>query len=609
MYSVSFPTFKALKRENVDFKRKIEKRLKKAYGFSIRSKPVSVEELNQFIIASLMFKKRPKSPQFISGQMLNLHKKHVETLLKKLGKIYAKDPELINTLQVMKDVEKKMSDKFDGIEKTKSLSKEMVELVKDLYLNGILQYWAFNDKELLVYNGNQVEIKKSEDGVAEIENIVDEMTLAVFGRKHVVLLAQQITNMNNTLNDVLSRLTTYIGNLSSFEDDDQKALMVELTSIFVGKIFGIREALNMALKQIRRYETLGEEIKGEATNHPHLIKLYEEWFDRNRLEEMEKQLESLEHSIGEHVEELRDLLSAVQKAKIDGKENSTVKEFVNFVVNVYYAFEQFRFTADTFQDIPSFTALRGDVALETGGAMKITPEPDNIITVRGIFKSFPLHNHTVYAIRGIDLDIKHGEFVAIMGPSGSGKTTLLNILSGLDRPDRGAVIVDNYDMISVKEKKLIEFRRNVASFIYQSYNLLPVLTSLENVRLPSDFGTKNPIGNKTQRAKTLLMEVGLDQFANTSPKNLSGGQQQRVTIARALQNQPKLIFADEPTGDLDHKTGEQIMDILTQINKERGVTLVLVTHDRAVAERADRIIHMQDGKILREEIPENVSKK
>jgi ABC-type lipoprotein export system ATPase subunit len=157
------------------------------------------------------------------------------------------------------------------------------------------------------------------------------------------------------------------------------------------------------------------------------------------------------------------------------------------------------------------------------------------------------------------------------------------------------------DLGNASEKDLIKFRRETASFIYQSYNLLEVLTNRENVSLPADFGIEKAIGTKKARSKDLLKSVGLDFYTNGKPSLLSGGQQQRVTIARALMNQPKILFADEPTGDLDSVTGSQIMDIIEELHRD-GVTVVLVTHDEKIAQRAQRIIHMSDGKVVEKPI-------
>ncbi|RMG30210.1 MAG: ABC transporter ATP-binding protein [Methanobacteriota archaeon] len=379
--------------------------------------------------------------------------------------------------------------------------------------------------------------------------------------------------------------------------------MVELSSVFLGKILGIREPLNLSKKQLSRYVSLKDEITEEADSQTgkQLLELFNQWYEIDRLQRTILTIEALEDTISANVDLLRDLHKTIEESIVGGKDSQVIEEFIGFAIDTYGAFEEFRLVTEVFQDIPSFTTLKGGLLEDVEEEIFTIPE-DVLIHADTVFKSFQLVSNTVYALRGIDLEVKRGEFVAIMGPSGSGKTTLLNILSGLDKPDKGKVIVDGIDMRKASEKTLVKFRRNTASFIYQSYNLLPVLNSLENVRLPSDFGTNNPIGNKTKRAMELLAEVGLERFARTSPKNLSGGQQQRVTIARSLQNMPKIVFADEPTGDLDHKTGDQIMEILTNINKDLGVTLLVVTHDRRVAEMADRIVHMQDGKIIKEEI-------
>jgi ABC-type lipoprotein export system ATPase subunit len=207
---------------------------------------------------------------------------------------------------------------------------------------------------------------------------------------------------------------------------------------------------------------------------------------------------------------------------------------------------------------------------------------------------------SVRALEEVTLSITSGEFVAIQGPSGSGKSTLLNLIGTLDNPTSGRVVVDGVDLGTLKGDALADFRRAKIGFVFQLFNLVPTLDALENVMLPL-LPYQRGLGFKLEaRARELLTRMGLEERLNHLPGQLSGGEQQRVAIARALINSPSLILADEPTGNLDTKIGEEIVRLLRQLNQEQGLTLVLVTHDATVASQADRIVHMRDGRLLEE---------
>lgn len=220
-----------------------------------------------------------------------------------------------------------------------------------------------------------------------------------------------------------------------------------------------------------------------------------------------------------------------------------------------------------------------------------------------VVKDYVVGNHVVHALRGMSFKVKKGEFVAIMGPSGSGKSTTLNMIGALDRPTSGKVLIDGVDISKLSDNELAYLRNKKIGFIFQSFNLINRTTVLRNVELPA-IVTGMSKKERIEKAKRLLKAVGLESEIYRSPKYLSGGQQQRVAIARALMNDPTIILADEPTGNLDSKTGAEVMHYLKKMNKEFGTTVIVVTHDREVAEYADRIIHIRDGKVLREEIVE-----
>ena len=220
-----------------------------------------------------------------------------------------------------------------------------------------------------------------------------------------------------------------------------------------------------------------------------------------------------------------------------------------------------------------------------------------MIAIENLSKTYDSGTLTVSALREVSFQIKKGEFVAIMGPSGSGKSTLMNLLGCLDLPTTGSYYLEEVDIGSLKQNQLAEVRNRRIGFVFQSFNLLPRATALENTELPLLYGR---VANSTEIAMQALERVGLKHRAKHKPTELSGGEKQRVAIARALVNKPAIILADEPTGNLDSETGEEIMSLFHELNYE-AVTLILVTHETEIAQQAKRIIQMKDGRIVKDE--------
>jgi len=226
-------------------------------------------------------------------------------------------------------------------------------------------------------------------------------------------------------------------------------------------------------------------------------------------------------------------------------------------------------------------------------------QSENIIQAKGVRKTYDTGKIRVDALRGVDLSIRRGEMVAVMGPSGCGKTTLLNVLSGLDDITEGEILIDGAQIHSMPDKKRTRYRAEKMGFVFQAFNLLPVLSAAENVELPLLVAGVNP-GRARKHASEALALVGLSGQEQKRPAEMSGGQQQRVTIARALVNEPAIVWADEPTGNLDSETSVEVTDLLCRLNKEKSQTFVIVTHDIAVGRRTDRILRMSDGQIVEE---------
>lgn len=224
----------------------------------------------------------------------------------------------------------------------------------------------------------------------------------------------------------------------------------------------------------------------------------------------------------------------------------------------------------------------------------------NVIEIKGLTKIYNSSEVVVKAVNGIDINFKQGEFTAVVGPSGSGKTTFLNMLGGLDRPTEGTVKIGGIDIWNLSSRKLIDFRMNNIGFVFQSYNLIPVLTAGENVEFIMQLQGK-PKKEREQRTKELLEAVGIGDRIKSRPSKLSGGQQQRVAVARAMASKPEFILADEPTANLDSKATSGLLELMSQMNKKYKTTFIFATHDQRVMDKARRIVTIEDGKILSDE--------
>ncbi len=219
----------------------------------------------------------------------------------------------------------------------------------------------------------------------------------------------------------------------------------------------------------------------------------------------------------------------------------------------------------------------------------------SILEAREISKSYTIDESNIRVLDHVSLRIERGEFVAIMGSSGSGKTTLLSLLSGLDQPSEGRILIEETDITEMSEDQMAPIRNGTIGFVFQSFHLVPSLSALENVMFPAELAGKR---DARQRGESLLQRVGLQARSRNFPHQLSGGEKQRIALCRALINDPKILFADEPTGNLDSKNGAAILDLLLELHRERQTTLVMVTHSSAIAERANRVIRLQDGRVV-----------
>ena len=229
------------------------------------------------------------------------------------------------------------------------------------------------------------------------------------------------------------------------------------------------------------------------------------------------------------------------------------------------------------------------------------------VQATGVTRHYAMGESVIRAVDGVDLEIRSGEFTALLGTSGSGKSTLMNLFAGLDRPTGGSMVVDGRDLAKMSSEELAKYRRHTVGMVFQSFNLVPTMTLMENVELPMRFAEVER-GEREGRVQEALKKVGLAQRLTHRPSELSGGEQQRAALARALVNRPKILLADEPTGNLDSKTGVEIMNLIRDLNESLGMTVIMVTHERPLAEKyVRRMVFLGDGKVLSEEAVEQVA--
>ena len=250
--------------------------------------------------------------------------------------------------------------------------------------------------------------------------------------------------------------------------------------------------------------------------------------------------------------------------------------------------------AEQAQQETALTEVRTDLPAEANPAQAVV---ENVLKVEKLSKEYVMKEHRVMALRSATLEVKPGEAVAIKGPSGSGKTTLLTLMGLLDTPTGGRIWIDGQEMTDIPDNKLHEVRQKKIGFVFQSFNLMPYLNAVENVELPMELGGMDPKARR-EKALSLLEEVGLKERAMHKPTKLSAGEQQRVAIARALANDPKILLADEPTGNLDTKTKKEIVRLFYKLKQERGMSLVVVTHDSQVANAIGKVFVMRDGNLV-----------
>ncbi len=485
---------------------------------------------------------------------------------------------------------KEIEDKSDDIDD------RVINHVSDVLLNSFIAIWDFpKDYPDIIMLPDLIlkrEIVDKQQNIP-LRAIAENLLIIQFGKGCVNNLTPILDSLELAI-ESLSKLLLDKGRVEDIEKNISDKLWRTLRVIF-GLLSSTQQVITVLLKQIHRISDVRSDLLEQVSelDYTPLMDYLMLMDIMLACDEFIKRLNNLQESVKSTYQVL---LSIINKFKdVPDTETKDVTDLVQIFIQSLTEIQLMKFYSDKFRDLAYFQTIPTEIIVEKEKEIQVTE--DVILKGVSLFKTYRLVGSTVYALRGVDVDIKKGEMIAIVGPSGSGKTTLLNLLSGLDTPNRGAVFLSGKNIDMLSDSELSMFRRKNMGFIFQYYNLIPQLTVLENVMLPGlMIGTSRK--EARERALELIELVGLERFQNQFPIKLSGGQLQRVTIARAMINDPAVLFADEPTGDLDSQTGKVVIDLIRSFVKEKGTAVILVTHDMAIANTCDSIISIRDGRVV-----------
>lgn len=571
---------------------------------NIKNKAINCQELNTFLVLSAEKNTIPNQKviqEMETGRIFNHFKKYYienESTLQRQLKI---DQELRETSKIVKDfikeVDPTLEKHFDT--QLKKIIKYLPESYKEIQIKSYVTLWDFIENQqyrfFLTGFGSSIFSGINSKNKLKITELVDKLIIANFFAVFIKPTLDRLTELDN----VLERLKLGVEGTHYKTTDLKLQKKLELFfRILTAKLSALQDIDNLISRIFELFQTSNESL------HPYNFK--------NGSVQLNKALSEIAAEIEHGQTLLNNISNKLQKCQIclrdyldsgkNGIRTVNSADFKNALLpmaelsaDLFVEAELMKMWSDFFgADIPYF---RFNKQLFETEIVDVTDVKDEtILAVRGLSKNYNLGRTTVYALRGINLDIKEGEFVAIVGNSGAGKTTLLNCMAGLDSPDHGVVLFRGQNLHKMPDAAKSKARLLEMGFIFQSYALLPNFTARENITLPADLaGISNELKD---RIESLIDGVGLHNQAKQYPATLSGGQMQRVAIARALTNNPAVIFADEPTGDLDSETGRQVMDLLKKFHEETKTTIIVITHAKDVADYAERSILIEDGVII-----------
>ena len=487
-------------------------------------------------------------------------------------------------------------------EKLKELQVELPRIVNKSIKNNIVILWQIKDTYRFTFNGIlPFEFSQSDLQTTEINllDLIDKAIIFNFFSIWAETTVKFIQNTNNTLSGLFKLLMN--NPKVKIDNEHENDLFTLYLRIIISKLSSLEQTIAVLNRIYSLHEVLKKELlkvaNSELLDKIHLRELFE---TQNSISKVALQLLlSVEEKITYSKTHLNDYSKESVPAISLTEFKNRYHNLINLTSTIFLEGEKLKIWTDKYTDIPYYT-FSSLLFFDIQNQKEILMGPEIILSAKGLFKNYNLGATTVYAIRGMSIDIRKGEFLVIFGTSGAGKTTLLNCLAGLDSPDKGVVYFKGKDLHKLNDRQKSELRLTEMGFIFQNYALLPHYTARENVTLPSDLAGLSI--ELKQRINDHLNGVGINLQSKQFPSQLSGGQMQRVGIARALTNKPTVIFADEPTGDLDSVTGKQVLDLLKKYHDETGTTIVVITHDESVAEYASRVVTVADGVITRDSL-------
>ena len=595
---------KPLRTKNRDLRNKIASDLKKL--LHVHKRAIASQELNSFIFISGNKEDGTYNPKLVEKiEKGIIHKRFLKYNKKNESRLkdhLKNNQELRETSQIVKqfikEIDSSLPKKLD--KQMQKIYTDLPRILRELSTKSFITLWDFEEThdyrfylsgfDFPVFTGKTSEVHMN------IGNIVDQLLIINF----FVTFLKPMNQRLEEIHVVLSQFERAILKQQYKTDDPNVQSDFELfLRILLAKLSALQELENLIYRIFNLFEiphvSLTQyQLKSDFLDfNTALARLSEEiTTGKLKLHEVDELIQRCQLFIQEYIDiGINDLITS--KSINDFKQ--ALQLMSELSVDLFVEAEILKIWSDFFgSDLPYFSF--NAQLLNVPNMVKI--DTDVILAVRGLIKNYHLGRSTVYALRGVNLDIKKGEFVAIIGSSGAGKTTLLNCMASLDSPDNGAIYFRGKNLHQMTDSEKSEVRLREMGFIFQSYALLPHFDTRENVTLPADLagGLSDEI---KRRIEYLLKGVGIDQQAKQFPAQLSGGQMQRVAIARALTNRPSVIFADEPTGDLDSVTGKQVMELLKKFHEETKTTIIVITHENDIAAYAGRQIIMEDGIITK----------